>query len=139
MNVAPSSTPPRAARRTSCLGTFLLVLVLWSFSVVALATYLVTRSVIVRQVRFAWWTVFLAAAVLLGVEVAVFKATGKGLVDLQRLDIHPWWLLLQGYGIGSLVTWPLTIFACQAPLSLPVGAMLGSVSVARGERLAAGA
>jgi hypothetical protein len=139
MNVAPSSTPPRAARRTSCLGTFLLVLVLWSFSVVALATYLVTRSVIVRQVRFAWWTVFLAAAVLLGVEVAVFEATGNGLVDLLRLHIHPWWLLLHGYGIGSLVTWPLTILACQAPLSLPVGAMLGSVSVARGERLAAGA
>jgi hypothetical protein len=43
MNVAPPSTP-RAARRTSCLGTFLLVVVLWSFSVVALATYLVTRS-----------------------------------------------------------------------------------------------
>jgi hypothetical protein len=139
MNLAPTSTPPRAARRTSCLGTFLLVLVLWSFSVVALATYLVTRSVIVRQVRFAWWTVFLAAAVLLGVEVAVFKATGNGLVDLLRLHIHPWWLLLHGYGIGSLVTWPLTILACQAPLSLPVGAMLGSVSVARGERLAAGA
>jgi hypothetical protein len=115
MNVAPSSTPPRAARRTSCLGTFLLVLVLWSFSVVALATYLVTRSVIVRQVRFAWWTVFLAAAVLLGVEVAVFEATGNGLVDLLRLHIHPWWLLLHGYGIGSLVTWPLTILACQAP------------------------
>ena len=53
--------------------------------------------------------------------------------------MHPWWLLVHGYGIGSLVTWPLTIFACQAPLSLPVGAMLGSVSVARAERLAAGA
>jgi len=54
MNLAPSSTPPRAARRTSCLGTLVLVLALWSFSVVALAAYLVTRSAIVRQVRFAW-------------------------------------------------------------------------------------
>lgn len=53
MNVAPTSTPPRAARRTSCLGTFVLVLVLWSISVVALAAYLVTRSMILRQVRFA--------------------------------------------------------------------------------------
>jgi hypothetical protein len=42
MNVAPSTSDPRAARRTSCLGTFLLVLVLWSFSVSALAAYLVT-------------------------------------------------------------------------------------------------
>ena len=139
MNVAPSSTPPRAARRTSCLGTFVLVVVLWSVSVVALATYLVTRSAIVRQVRLAWWAVFLAAAALLGIEIMVFEATGDGLPDLLRLHIHPWWLLAHSYGIGSLVTWPLTIFACQAPLSLPVGAMVGSLSVARGERLAAGA
>jgi hypothetical protein len=139
VNVAPSSTPPRAARRTSCLGTFVLVVVLWSFSVVALAAYLITRSVIVRQVRFAWWAVFLAAAALLGVEVAVFEATGDGPADLLRLHVHPWWLLVHGYGIGSLVTWPLTIVACQAPLSLPVGAMVGAVGVARGERLAAGA
>jgi hypothetical protein len=139
MNVAPSSTPPRAARRTSCLGTFLLVLVLWSLSVVALAAYLVTRSWIVRQVRLAWWVVFGAAAALLGVEVAIFEATGDGLVDLLRLHIHPWWPLLHGYGIGSLITWPMLVFACQAPLGLPVGAMVGSLSVARGERLAAGA
>jgi hypothetical protein len=138
MNVAPASTP-RAARRTSCLGTFLLVVVLWSLSVVALAAYLVTRSWIVRQVRVAWWAIFLAAAALLGLEIVIFEATGDGLTDLLRLHIHPWWLLAHGYGIGSLVTWPLTIFACQAPLSLPVGAMLGSLSVARGERLAAGA
>jgi hypothetical protein len=138
MNVAPASTP-RAARRTSCLGTFLLVLVLWSVSVVALATYLITRSAIVRQVRVAWWAVFLAAAALLGIEVAIFEATGEGLPDLLRLHIHPWWLLAHGYGIGSLVTWPMLVFACQAPLSLPVGAMLGSLSVARAERLAAGA
>src|ERR687897_1105490 len=136
MNVAPSSTTPRAARRTSCLGTFLLVLVLWSLSVVALATSLITRSGIVRQARVAWWVVFLAAAALLGVEVAIFEATGDGLADLLRLHIHPWWLLLHGYGIGSLITWPLTIFACQAPLSLPVGVMVGALSVARGERLA---
>jgi hypothetical protein len=115
VNVAPATSTPRAARRTSCLGTFLLVVVLWSFSVVALATYLVTRSAIVRQVRFAWWAVFLAAAALLAVEVAVFEATGDGLADLLRLHIHPWWLLAHGYGIGSLVTWPLTIVACQAP------------------------
>src|SRR5215207_4771991 len=138
MNVAPSTSDPRAARRTSCLGTFVLVVVLWSVSVVALASYLVTRSAIVRQVRFAWWAVFLAATALLAVEVAIFEAIGDGLTDLLRLHIHPWWLLAHGYGIGSLVTWPLTIFACQAPLSLPVGAMVGALSVARGERLAAG-
>src|SRR5512132_1167469 len=139
MNVAPATGYPRAARRTSCLGTFLLVLVLWSVSVVALAAYLVTRSWIVRQVRFAWWAVFGAAAALLGVEVAIFEATGDGLVDLLRLHLHPWWLLAHGYGIGSLVTWPMLVFACQAPLGLPVGAMMGALSVARGERLAAGA
>ena len=138
MNVAPASTP-RAARRTSCPGTFLLVLVLWSISVVALATYLVTRSMIVRQVRVAWWAVFLAAAGVLAIEIGIFEATGDGLTDLLRLHVHPWWLLLHGYGVGSLVTWPLTIFACQAPLSLPVGALAGSLSVARGEWLAAGA
>jgi hypothetical protein len=93
MNVAPSTGAPRAARRTSCLGTFLLVLVLWSVSVVALATYLITRSAIVRQVRFPWWAIFLAATALLSIEVAVFEATGDGLVDLLRLHIHPWWLL----------------------------------------------
>jgi hypothetical protein len=139
MNVAPTTRDPRAARRTSCLGTFLLVLVLWSLSVVALAAYLVTRSAIVRQVLYAWWAVFLAAAALLAVEVAIFEATDDGLPDLLRLHIHPWWLLLHGYGIGSLVTWPLTIVACQAPLGVPVGAMVGALSVARGERLAAGA
>jgi hypothetical protein len=139
MNVAPSSTYPRAARRTSCLGTFLLVVVLWSLSVVALAAYLVTRSAIVRQVRFTWWAVLLAAAALLGGEVAIFEATGDGLADLLRLHIHPWWLLLHGYGIGSPLTWPLTIVACQAPLGLPVGTMAGALSVFRGERLAAGA
>jgi hypothetical protein len=106
---------------------------------VALAAYLVTRSWIVRQVRLAWWAVFVAAAALLSVEVAIFEATGDGLPDLLRLHLHPWWLLAHGYGIGSLVTWPLTIFACQAPLGLPLGAMAGSLSVARGERLAAGA
>src|SRR5215211_1467639 len=115
MNVAPATRDPRAARRTSCLGTFLLVMVLWSLSVVALAAYLVTRSAIVRQVRFAWWTVFLAAAALLGIELAVFEATGDGLADLLRLHIHPWWLLSHGYRIGSLLTWPLFVFACQAP------------------------
>jgi hypothetical protein len=139
MNVAPSSTTPRAARRTSCLGTFLLVLVLWSFSVVALATYLIARSAIVRQARFAWWAVFLTALGVLAIEVAVFEATGDGLPDLLRLHIHPWWLLLHGYRIGSLTTWPLLVFACQAPLGVPVGAMVGALSVARGERLAAGA
>jgi hypothetical protein len=138
MNVAPS-TQPRAARRTSCLGTFLLVLVLWSFSVVALAAYLVTRSAIVRQVRFAWWAVLLAATAFLAIEVAIFEATGDGLPDLLRLHVHPWWLLLHGYGIGSLLTWPMLVFACQAPLGLPVGAMMGALSVARGEWLAAGA
>jgi len=139
MNVAPASTPPRAARRTSCLGTFVLVLVLWCISVVALAAYLVTRSMIVRQVRFAWWAMFLAAAALLGIEVAVFEATGDGLPDLLRLHIHPWWLLAHGYGMGSLLTWPMLVFACQAPLGLPVGTMAGALSVARAERLAAGA
>jgi hypothetical protein len=138
VNVAPASTP-RAARRTSCLGTFLLVLVLWSLSVVALAAYLVTRSVIVRQVRLAWWAVFGAAAAVLGVEVAMFEATGDGLVDLLRLHIHPWWLLAHGYRIGSLVTWPMLVFTCQAPLGIPVGAMVGALGVARGEWLAAGA
>src|SRR5215208_803383 len=139
MNVAPSTRDPRAARHTSCLGTFLLVVVLWSLSVVALAAYLVTRSAIVRQVRFAWWAVFLAAAALLAVEVVIFEATGDGLVDLVRLHIHPWWLLLHGYRIGSLITWPMLVFACQVPLGLPVGAMMGALSVARGEWLAAGA
>ena len=122
------STPdgPLPERATQLgLGTFLLVLVLWSLSVVALAAYLVTRSVIVRQVRFAWWAVFLAALGVLGVEVAIFEATGDGLTDLLRLHVHPWWLLLHGYGIGSLVTWPLLVFACQAPFSIPVGAMVG--------------
>ncbi len=140
MNAAPATTGyPRAARRTSCLGTFVLVVVLWTFSVVALTAYLVTRSAIVRQVRFAWWAVFLAAAAVLAGEVAVFETTGDGLVDLLRLHIHPWWLLLHGYGIGSLLSWPLTIVACQAPLAIPVGVMVGALGVARGERLAAGA
>jgi hypothetical protein len=139
VNAAPDTGSPRAARRTSCLGTFLLLVVLWLFSVVALVAYLVTRSAIVRQVRVAWWAVFLAAAALLGVEVAVFEATGDGLADLLRLHVHPWWLLAHSYGIGSLLSWPLTIFACQAPLAIPSGAMTGALSVARGERLAAGA
>jgi hypothetical protein len=93
----------------------------------------------VRQVRVAWWAVFLAAAALLAGEVAVFEATGDGLVDLLRLHIHPWWLLVHGYGVGSLLTWPMTIVACQAPLAVPVGVMVGALGVARGERLAAGA
>jgi hypothetical protein len=139
VNVAPATSVPRAARRTSCLGTFLLVVVLWSFSVVALVAYLVIRSAIVRQVRVAWWAVFLAAAALLAGEVALFEATGDGLVDLLRLHVHPWWLLAHGYGTGSLVTWPMTIVACQAPLAIPVGVMVGALGVARGERLAAGA
>jgi hypothetical protein len=139
VNVAPATSAPRAARRTSCLGTFLLVLVLWTFSVVALTAYLVTRSAIVRQVRVAWWAVFLAAAAVLAGEVAVFEATGDGLVDLLRLHIHPWWLLLHGYGIGSPLTWPMLVVACQAPLGVPVGAIAGALGVARGERLAAGA
>src|SRR4029453_320583 len=139
MNIAPPSTTPRAARRTSCLGTFVLVVVLWSLSVVALAAYLVTRSAIVRQVLFAWWAVFLAAAALLGLEVAIFEATGDGLPDLLRLHVHPWWLLLHGSLIGPLLTWPLLVFPCQAPMSLPMGAMVGALSVARAERLAAGA
>jgi hypothetical protein len=139
MNTAPSSTSPRAARRTSCLGALLVVLVLWAFSVVALAAYVITRSLIQRQVRFAWWAIFLAAAALLAAEVALFEATGDGLMDLLRLHIHPWWLLLHGYGIGSLLTWPLTIVACQAPLGVPTGGILGALSEARGERLAAGA
>jgi hypothetical protein len=139
VNVAPTSTYPRAARRTSCLGTFLLVVVLWSFSVVALVAYLVSRSAIVRQVRVAWWAVFLTAVALLAGEVAVFEATGDGLADLLRLHLHPWWLLAHGYGIGSLLGWPLTVFACQAPLAVPVGVMVGALGVARGERLAAGA
>jgi hypothetical protein len=135
----PSLDLPAAARRTSCLGTFLLVLVLWTFSVVALVAYLVTRSAIVRQVRVAWWAAFLASAALLAAEVAVLEATGDGLVDLLRLHVHPWWLLLHGYGIGSPLTWPMLVFACQAPLGVPVGGMAGALSVARGERLAAGA
>jgi hypothetical protein len=139
MNVAPSTTPPRAARRSSCLGTFLLVVVLWSFSIVALVAYLVSRSAILRQVRVAWWAVFLTAAAVLAGEVALFEATGDGLVDLLRLHLHPWWLLAHGYGIGSLLGWPLTVFACQAPLGVPTGVMVGALSVARGERLAAGA
>jgi hypothetical protein len=89
MNVAPSTSVPRAARRTSCLGTFLLVVVLWSFSVVALVAYLVSRSAILRQVRVAWWAVFLTAAGVLAGEVALFEATGDGLVDLLRLHLHP--------------------------------------------------
>ena len=139
MNVAPATSVPRAARRTSCLGTFLLVVVLWAFSVVALAAYVIARSAIQRQVRFRWWAIFVAAAALLAVEVAVFEATGDGLVDLLRLHVHPWWLLLHGYGTGPLLTWPLTIVACQAPLAIPVGVMVGALGVARGERLAAGA
>ena len=48
MNLAPSSTPPRAARRTSCLGTLLLVLVLWSVSVVVLAAHLPAVTLLLR-------------------------------------------------------------------------------------------
>jgi hypothetical protein len=138
MNLAPS-TNPRAAQRGSCLGTLLLILVLWTFSVVALAAYVTTKSLVQRQVRFAWWAVFLAGLALLAAEVAVFEATGDGLADLLRLHIHPWWLLVHGYRIGSLLTWPMLIFACQAPLGIPVGVTLGALSVAHGERLAAGA
>jgi hypothetical protein len=139
VNLAPDSTYPRAARRTGCLGIFLLVQALWAFSVVALAAYVIARSAIQRQVRFSWWAIFLAATALLAVEVAVFEATGDGLVDLLRLHVHPWWLLTHGYGTGPLLTWPAVIFACQAPLGIPVGVMLAALSVARGERLAAGA
>ncbi len=139
MNAAPASHP-RAARRTSCLGTLVLVVMLWGFSVVALAAYLAARSVIVRQVRFAWWAVFLAAAALLAVEVAVVQATGGGgVADLARLHVQPWWLLAHGYPIGSPLGWLLLVVACQAPLGIPTGVMLGALSVARGERLAAGA
>jgi hypothetical protein len=139
VNLAPGSTYPRAARRTGCLGMFLFVQTLWAFSVVALAAYVIARSAIQRQVRFPWWAFFLAAAALLAIEVAVFEATGDGLVDLLRLHIHPWWLLTHGYGTGPLLTWPMLVFACQAPLGIPVGVMLGALGVARGERLAAGA
>src|SRR4030095_5598177 len=125
MNVAPSTRDPRAARRTSCLGTFLLVLVLWSLSVVALAAYLITRSWIVRQVRLAWWAVLLAALGVLAIEVAIFEATGDGLKDLLRLHIHPWWLLLHGYGIGSLTPAPVVVFALPAPPRLPGGHHVG--------------
>jgi hypothetical protein len=69
----------------------------------------------------------------------VFEATGDGLVDLFRLHLHPWWLLLHGYGTGSLLTWPMLVVARQAPLAIPVGVMVGALGVARGERLAAGA
>jgi hypothetical protein len=139
VNLAPGSTYPRATRRTGCLGTFLFVQALWAFSVVALAAYLIARSAIQRQVRLAWWAYFLAGLALLAVEVAVFEATGDGLTDLLRLHIHPWWLLVHGYGTGPLLTWPAVIFACQAPLGIPIGVMLAALSVARGERLAAGA
>jgi hypothetical protein len=139
VNLAPSSTYPRAARRTGCLGMFLFVQALWAFSVVALAAYVIARSVIQRQVRLAWWAYFLASLGLLTIEVAIFEATGDGLVDLLRLHIHPWWLLTHGYGTGPLLTWPAVIFACQAPLGIPVGVMVAALSVARGERLAAGA
>jgi hypothetical protein len=139
VNAAPTTGHPRAARRTSCLGTFLLVLVLWSFSVVALAAYLAARSLIHRQVRFAWWSFFLTALGGLAIEVAIFEATGNGLADLLRLHLHPWWLLAHGYGTGPLLTWPLTIAACQAPLGIPVGVTLGALGAARGEWLAAGA
>jgi hypothetical protein len=139
VNAAPSTSHPRAARRTSCLGTFLLVVVLWTFSVVALVAYLATRSLVQRQVRFAWWAVLLAALGVLAIEVAVFEATGDGLGDLLRLHLHPWWLLTHGYGTGPLLAWPLTILACQAPLAVPVGAVAGALGVAREEWLAAGA
>jgi hypothetical protein len=139
VNLAPGSTYPRAARRPGCLGMFLFVQALWAFSVVALAAYVIARSAIQRQLRFPWWAIFLAAAALLTIEVAIFEATGDGLVDLLRLHIHPWWLLVHGYGTGPLLTWPAVIFACQAPLGVPVGVMLAALSVARGERLAAGA
>ena len=89
MNVAPTTRDPRAARRTSCLGTFLLVVVLWSLSVIALASYLVTRSVIVRQVRYSWWAIFLTALGVLAIEVAIFEATGDGVADLLRLQSTP--------------------------------------------------
>jgi hypothetical protein len=139
MNLAPGSTYPRAARRGSCLGMFLFVQALWAFSVVALAAYLIARSLLQRQVRFPWWAIFLAAAALLASEVAIFEATGDGLVELLRLHLHPWWLLVHGYGTGPLLTWPAVIVACQAPLGIPVGIMLAALSVAREERLAAGA
>jgi hypothetical protein len=139
VNAAPATGYPRAARRTSCLGTFLLVVVLWSFSMVALAAYLATRSAVHRQVRVAWWCFFLAGAGTLAAEVGLFAATGDGLADLLRLHLHPWWLLLHGHGTGSLLAWPLTIVACQAPLGVPVGVMLGALGAARGEWLAAGA
>jgi hypothetical protein len=139
VNLAPGSTYPRAARRTGCLGMFLFVQALWAFSVVALAAYVIARSAIQRQLRFPWWAIFLAAMALLAAEVAVFEATGDGLVDLLRLHVHPWWLLVHGYGTGPLLTWPMLVFACQAPLGIPVGVMLAALSVARGERLAAGA
>ena len=82
--------------------------------------------------------VFLAAAALLGAEVAIFEATGDGLTDLLRLHIHPWWLLLHGYGIGSLITWPMLVFACQAPSACRSGPWWAPCRWP-GERLAAGA
>jgi hypothetical protein len=139
VNTAPGHQRAAGGAAHQLPGHFLLVVMLWTFSVVALVAYLVTRSAIVRQVRFAWWAVLLAAAALLGVEVAIFEATGDGLVDLLRLHVHPWWLLLHGYGTGPLLTWPLTIVACQAPLGIPTGVMVAALGVARGERLAAGA
>jgi hypothetical protein len=139
VNAAPASHP-RAARRTSCLGTFLLVVVLWGFSVVALAAYLASRSAIQRQARLAWWAVFGAAAALLAAEVAVVQATGGGgVADLARLHVQPWWLLAHGHRIGSPAGWLGLVVACQAPLGIPVGTMVGALSVPRGERLAAGA
>jgi hypothetical protein len=89
VNVAPATDYPRAARRTSCLGTFLLVVVLWTFSMVALVAYLVTRSLIQLQVRVAWWAVFLAAAAVLTIVLACSRRPATAWLTCSACTFTP--------------------------------------------------
>jgi hypothetical protein len=140
----PGQPIPRAARQPAANGLLLVILLLFWFSPLSIAAWLLGQAVILLQRRWHWWRFTLAS---LAAIAAVLLIVGPEEALRRHIFVpqHFWQYVALHFGFGPPGTrvtvgqflWDLV--ATQVWLAVPIGLLAASLSVWNAERAAGGA
>jgi hypothetical protein len=135
---------PRAARQPSANGLLLTLLLLFWFSPLSVAAWLLGQAVILVQKRWHWWRFTLAA---LGGIALVLAVEGPATALRRHIFVpqHFWQYVALHFGFGppgtriTVAQFLHDLLVTQVWLAMPVGLLAASLSVYAAEHAAGGA